>query len=151
MKITDELRKQQIAITADFKARSQKAEKILGQITACEEKLATLNKSLSTVLLLEVIKAAAGKFPKRKSAKAAKVKKAKVKIVKPTITAKPAAAAPTATKPPAGKSIGPTLKDSVRDFMLKAGKPMKIAEIVKACKRRDMSSSPRNPAQRWVN
>lgn len=50
-----------------------------------------------------------------------------VKVSKPVKAAKPAKA-----KPVLKPNAGPSLKDSVRDFMLKAGKPMKIAEIVLA-------------------
>ena len=43
----DELRKRQIAITGDFKARAQKAEKILGEIDVCEQRISTLNEALT--------------------------------------------------------------------------------------------------------
>ena len=79
MQKTDELRKRQMAITSDFKSRAQKAEKILGEIEACEERISSLSESLSAVLLIDVTQAAvAAKAPK---AKAAKVKPAKVKAV----------------------------------------------------------------------
>src|ERR1035437_5046504 len=79
MQVMDELRKRQKAITGDFKARSQKAEKILGEIEECENTISALNESLSAVLLMDVMQAAvAAKAPK---AKAAKVKSAKVKAV----------------------------------------------------------------------
>ena len=117
MQVMDELRKRQKAITGDFKARSQKAEKILGEIEECENTISALNESLSAVLGIGVKTAAmAAKAPK---AKAAKVKSAKVKAVEIT-TVKPA------VKPTAGLS----LKDRVSDFLASAGKPMKIAEIV---------------------
>jgi len=119
IQIRDELRKRQLAITGDFKSRAEKAEKILGEIEACETKLSSLNDALSAVLGIGVITAAAAaKVPK---VKVAKVKSAKVKAVEIT-TVKPA------VNPTAGMS----LKDSVRDFLDKAGKPMKIAEIVQS-------------------
>ena len=217
MKISEELRKQQLAVTADFKSRAQKAEKILGEIDICQNTLASLNESLSAVLGIDAVQAKkAAKPPKAKSAKAAKViptvkppaapslrdaacaflatqskpmgiaeivqamqkaghvfkasnpvvamriliynnkkifkKVARGKFVaataivqKPavdpaakaakTVKAKPAAPATAAAKPSAGKSNAPTLKSSVRDFLLKAGKPMRIAEIVLAMKK----------------
>ena len=58
MQVKNELRKRQKAITGDLKARSQKAEKILGEIEACETKLSSLNESLSAVLLMDVMQAA---------------------------------------------------------------------------------------------
>ena len=105
----NELRKRQMAITGDFKSRAEKAEKILGRIENCEKTIASLSKSLSAVLKIGVVTAAvAAKATKAKVVKTAKVKPAK--------------------KP----NAGPTLRDCVRDFMLKAGNPMKIAEIVLA-------------------
>ncbi len=115
-----DLRNRQLAITEDFKSRAQKAEKILDEIDVCEKKLSALNESLSAVLGIDVAQAAASKFPKVKSAKAAKVKAAK--LIKVAKTAK---VVPT-VKPPAGQS----LKDIVRDFLAREGKPMRIAEIV---------------------
>ena len=106
MQAMDELRKRQKIITGDFKSRAQKAEKILGEIEECENKISALNESLSAVLGIGVKTAAvAAKVPR---ARAAKVKRA--------------------AKPKAGMS----LRDCVREFLAKAGKPMKIAEIVQA-------------------
>ncbi|MEI7435492.1 MAG: hypothetical protein WCL16_01635 [bacterium] len=125
-----ELRKRQLIITSDFKARAQKAENLLGEIEECEKRLATLSETLSTVLLLDVIQAAAATiFPKAKTAKTPKVKAAKAKVIKAAMPAKPN---PVAVKTSKAKPESSTLKDSVRDFMLKAGTPMKIAAIVKS-------------------
>src|ERR1035437_6424713 len=122
MQIRDELRKRQLAITGDFKARGEKAEKLLGEIEACETKLSELSEALSSVLYIEVMQAAvAAKVPR---AKAAKVKSAKVKLAK---TAK--------VNPAAKRNETASLKDRVRDFLVKAGKPMRIAEIVSAMKK----------------
>ena len=112
MKIKDELRERQIAIANDFKSRAQKAEKIIGQLAVCEEKLSALNRSLSAVLLIDVMKAAAAaKYPKVKSAKTAKV----VPVM----------------EPPAGRSR----RDIVLDLLAREGKPMRISELVEAMKR----------------
>ena len=112
MQKMDELRKRQVAITADFKSRAQKAEKILGEIDVCQNKLASLNESLSALLGIEAVQAKkAAKFPKAKSAKT-------VKVI-PTV------------KPPAG----PSLKEVVREFLTTQGKPMRIAEIVQGMKK----------------
>jgi len=109
MQVIDELRKRQKTIAGDFKARAQKAERILGEIEECERKISALNASLSAVLGIGVkTETVAAKVPKAKAAKAARVKQA----VK--------------------RNAGPSQRDLVRDFMLKAGKPMKIAEIVLA-------------------
>jgi len=106
MQVMNELRKRQMAITGDFKSRAQKAEKLLGEIENCEKTIAALNESLSAILGVGVKTAAV-------AAKVPKVKAAKVKpVVKP--------------------NAGPSLRDCVREFMLEAGKPMKIAEIVQA-------------------
>ncbi len=104
MQAVNELRKQQLAIADDFKARAQKAEKILGAIKECEKTLAALNESLSAVLGIGG-KRAAAKLPRVKQGGAKRAKK---------------------------RRSGPSQRDCVRDFMLKAGKPMKIAEIVQA-------------------
>ena len=106
MQVMDELRKRQKIITGDFKSRAQKAEKILGEIAECEGKISALNEALSAILGIGVKTAAvAAKGPR---ARASKVKR----------VAKPKA--------------GPSLRDCVRDFMAKTGKPMKIVEIVQA-------------------
>ena len=114
MKVKNELRKLQKAITDNFKYHAEKAEKILGAIENCEKTIAALSESLSAKLGLGVKTTAVAATAPR--AIAAKVKLAKVTTVK------------LAVKPTAG----PSQRDSVRDFMLKAGKPMRIAEIVTA-------------------
>jgi len=106
MKVIGELRKRQMAITGDFKSRAQKAEKILGEIGECEKKLAALNESLSAVLGIGVkTEPVAAKGPRAKAAKGRRVAK---------------------------RNAGVSHKDCVRDFLAKAGRPMKIAEIVQA-------------------
>ena len=105
MQVINELRKRQKAITGDFKSRAQKAEKILGEIEACEEKIAALNQSLSALLGIGVETTAAAKVPRAKTAKGKRAAK---------------------------RNAGPSQRDCVHDFLVKAGKPMKIAEIVQA-------------------
>ncbi len=154
MKISEELRKQQLAVTADFKSRAQKAEKILGEIDVCQNKLASLNEALSAVLGIDAVQAKkAAKPPKAKSAKTkvASIKAAKPAKVAKTVKAKPAAPATVATKPPAAKNKAPMLKNSVRDFLLKAGKPMKIAEIVKAMKKAGHVFQAKKPVKTMTN
>ncbi len=103
MQAVNELRKRQVAIADDFKSRAQKAEKILGAIKECEQTIAALNESLSAVLGIGVERVA--KVPRVKTAMVKRAKK---------------------------RGRGPSQRDCVRDFMVKAGKPMKIAEIVQA-------------------
>lgn len=109
MQVKNELRKQHKTITADFKSRAQKAEKILGEIENHEAIIETLTAELSTVLALGAVPVAA-KAPKAKVAKTAKAKRvSKRKNGRPS-----------------------SQKNSVRDFLIQAGHPMKIAEIVRA-------------------
>ncbi|MEI7436128.1 MAG: hypothetical protein WCL16_04910 [bacterium] len=103
MQATGELRKRQKIIAGDFKARAQKAERILGAIEDCEKTLAVLNASLSAILGIGVKTVAVAVAGRTTSGKRAKKRSAK-----------------------------PALKGLVRDFMIKAGKPMKIAEVVQA-------------------
>ena len=125
MQEKNELRNRQMAITEDFKSRAQKAEKILGEIEECEKTISALNESLSALLGIGVNVKTAVVVANVQQAKAAKVKSANVKAVKVAKAAKTAK-----VKPVVKKDEAPTLRDSVRDFMLKEGKPMKIAEIV---------------------
>src|ERR1035437_4831806 len=104
MQVMDELRNRQKAITGDFKSRAQKAGKILGEIEDCEKTISALNESLSAVLGIGV-KTAAAKVPRVKAARVKRVAKRKT---------------------------GLTQKDCVRDFLVGAGRPMKIAAIVLA-------------------
>jgi len=107
MKVKNQLRILQKAITDNITFHAEKTEKILGAIENLEKTIAALNVSLSAILGLRVKAAAvAAKAPKAKIAKAAKVKP----VMKP--------------------NAAMSLKERVRDFLAKAGKPMKIAEIV---------------------
>jgi hypothetical protein len=65
MQVKNELRRQHKAITSDLKSRAQKAEKILGEIEACEARIATLTDELSAVLTFSG-KPFAAKSPKAK-------------------------------------------------------------------------------------
>ncbi|MFZ4395948.1 MAG: hypothetical protein ACOYOU_10025 [Kiritimatiellia bacterium] len=113
MKVNNALRKQQQASTIDLKERAQKAEQLLGEIETCEQILAKLNESLSAVLGIGSTPAAEAKAP-------------------PVAVAQPAKPKSEAQRK-AGRSASP--KTSVRDFLVQAGKPMKIAEIVKGMKK----------------
>ena len=105
MRVKNELRKQQKAITVDLKSSAQKAEKILGEIEACEQTLATLNASLSAVLGIAGETATVAKAPNVKATHVKRVMKRK-----------------------GGRSA--SQRTSVRDFLVQTGKPMRIAEIV---------------------
>ncbi|MFZ4396151.1 MAG: HTH domain-containing protein [Kiritimatiellia bacterium] len=109
MKVNNALRKQQLAITAELKARAQKAEKLLGEIEICEQTLANLNEALSVVLGIGSTPAAAIKsWPV-----------AVARIVKPN---------PVLNLQAGGSG---TLRNSILDLLAQAGKPMRLAEIVK--------------------
>ncbi len=107
MKVNKALRKQQQVSTIDLKDRAQKAEQLLVEIETCEQVLAKLNESLSAVLGIGSTPAPEAKAP-------------------------PVAVAQPVSKRKGGRSA--TLRDSIRDFLIQAGKPMRLAEIVKGMK-----------------
>ena len=123
MRVKNELRKKQKAITVDLKSRAQKAEKLLGEIEVCEQTLATLNESLSAVLGIGGETAIVTKAPKVNVAKTAK------------------------TKPGAKRKSGRSAsqRTSVRDFLVQAGKPMRIAEIVQGMQKSGHMFTAKNP------
>ena len=115
MQVKNDQRKQQKAIAADLKFRAQKAEKILAEIETCEQTIAKLTDELSTVLAL----GAAPVPPKAPKVKAAKAKR---KGGRPT-----------------------SQKASVRAFLIQAGRPMKIAEIVAGMQQAGHVFTAKNP------
>lgn len=82
MHVKNELRKQHKAITSDLKSRAQKAEKILGEIEACEARIATLTDELSAVLTFSgkpfAAKSPKAKVSRKKAARAKAVARRKV-------------------------------------------------------------------------
>jgi len=121
MKVNNALRKQQQASTIDLKERALKAEQLLGEIETCEQILAKLNESLSAVLGIGSTPAAEAKAPPVAVAQ----------------TAKPV------SKRKAGRSD--SQRTSVRDFLIQADKPMKIAEIVKGMQKSGHVFTAKNP------
>ncbi len=121
MKVNNTLRKQQQASTIDLKERALKAEQLLGEIETCEQILAKLNESLSAVLGLGSTPAVEAKAPPVAVAQ----------------TAKPV------SKRKTGRSA--TLRNSIRDFLLQAGKPLRLAEIVKGMKKSGHVFTAKNP------
>ena len=117
------LRKQQQAITTDLKSRAQKAEKLLGEIEICEQTLATLNEALSAVLGIGSTTTVVAQAPKVEVAQPAKTQPV--------------------SKQKGGRSA--SQRDSIRDFLVQAGKPMRLAEIVKGMKKAGHKFTAINP------
>ncbi|MFZ4396953.1 MAG: hypothetical protein ACOYOU_15165 [Kiritimatiellia bacterium] len=123
MRVNNALRKQQQTIAIDLKERAQKAEQLLGEIETCEQILAKLNESLSAVLGIGSTPAAVAKAP-------------------PVAVAQPAKPKPVSKRKTGGSG---TLRNSILDFLIQAGKPMRIAEIVKGIQKAGHVFVTKNP------